>query len=35
LNQADLIHPNPKGAAVVAENVWKVLQPLLTAKPRP
>lgn len=30
LNQGDQIHPNPKGHAVVAETVWKVIQPLLT-----
>jgi acyl-CoA thioesterase-1 len=30
LNQADRIHPNPQGHKVVAENVWKVLRPLLT-----
>ncbi|OKS87134.1 arylesterase [Mucilaginibacter polytrichastri] len=29
LNQADGIHPNPTGAKIVAENVWKVLQPEL------
>ena len=29
LNQADGIHPNPKGHAIVAETVWKVLSPLL------
>lgn len=29
LNQADGIHPNPKGHKIVAENVWKILQPLL------
>jgi acyl-CoA thioesterase-1 len=29
LNQADGIHPNPQGAAVVADTVWKVLKPLL------
>lgn len=29
LNQADGIHPNPQGAAIVAETVWKVLEPLL------
>lgn len=30
LNQGDQIHPNPKGHAMVAETVWKVIQPLLT-----
>jgi acyl-CoA thioesterase I len=29
LNQADGIHPNPQGARIVAENVWKVLQKML------
>ena len=29
LNQADGIHPNPAGARIVAENVWKVLRSLL------
>jgi acyl-CoA thioesterase-1 len=29
LNQADGIHPNPQGAAMVADNVWTVLKPLL------
>lgn len=29
LNQADGIHPNPKGHAIVAETVWKVMAPLL------
>jgi acyl-CoA thioesterase-1 len=29
LNQADRIHPTAEGAKLVAENVWKVLQPLL------
>lgn len=29
LNQGDRIHPNPAGHALVAENVWKVLRPLL------
>ena len=30
LNQADGIHPNEKGSPIVAENVWKILQKLLT-----
>ncbi|EDY80743.1 GDSL-like lipase/acylhydrolase, putative [Verrucomicrobiia bacterium DG1235] len=30
LNIADGIHPNPDGHAIVAETVWKVLEPLLT-----
>lgn len=29
LNQADRIHPSPRGHAVVAATVWQVLQPLL------
>jgi acyl-CoA thioesterase-1 len=29
LNQEDGIHPNAAGARVVAENVWRVLRPLL------
>lgn len=29
LNQADGIHPNPRGARRAAENVWKVLGPEL------
>jgi acyl-CoA thioesterase-1 len=29
LNQGDGIHPNPTGHAIVAENVWKILRPLL------
>lgn len=30
LNQADQIHPNPRGHTMVAETVWKVIKPLLT-----
>ena len=30
LNQADHIHPTAAGHQVVAENVWRVLEPLLT-----
>lgn len=30
LNQADQIHPSVRGHAVVAETVWKAIQPLLT-----
>ncbi len=30
LNQADHIHPTPAGHKIVAENVWRILQPLLT-----
>jgi acyl-CoA thioesterase-1 len=29
LNQDDGIHPNAKGYAIVVENVWKILKPLL------
>ena len=29
LNQADSIHPTAQGHKIVAENVWKVLQPIL------
>ncbi len=29
LNQRDGIHPNPDGHRLVADNVWKVLRPLL------
>lgn len=29
LNQPDMIHPNAAGHRLVAENVWRVLEPLL------
>jgi acyl-CoA thioesterase-1 len=29
LNQPDGIHPNPAGHAIVADNVWRTLKPLL------
>jgi acyl-CoA thioesterase-1 len=29
LNQPDGVHPNPQGAAIVADTVWAVLKPLL------
>ena len=29
LNQHDLIHPTAEGHVLVAENVWKILRPLL------
>jgi len=29
LNQGDGIHPNAEGAAIVSDNVWRVLKPLL------
>jgi acyl-CoA thioesterase-1 len=32
LNQADGIHPNASGAALVADGVWKVILPILTAQ---
>ncbi|MDA1027871.1 MAG: arylesterase [Bacteroidetes bacterium] len=32
LNQPDGIHPTPKGHQIVAETVWKTLQPILLAK---
>ena len=31
LNQADRIHPTVEGQRVVAENVWRVLRPLLNS----
>jgi acyl-CoA thioesterase I len=33
LNQPDHIHPTAEGHRIVAENVWKVLQPVLVAFP--
>jgi len=30
LNQADGIHPTPAGARIVARNVWRVLEPILS-----
>lgn len=30
LNQADGIHPNIRGTELILENVWQVLEPLLT-----
>ena len=32
LNQADGIHPNARGERIVADNVWRVLQPLLRGR---
>ena len=29
LNQADAVHPNEKGERIVADNVWKALEPLV------
>ena len=28
LNQPDLIHPNAAGQRILAENVWRVLEPI-------
>ncbi len=33
LNQADGIHPTAAGQRIVAENVWRVLRPMVTAVP--
>jgi acyl-CoA thioesterase-1 len=33
LNQGDLLHPNAEGTRIVADNIWKVLQPIVEAKP--
>jgi acyl-CoA thioesterase-1 len=33
LNQADGIHPNVEGAAIVADNVWTALKPMIDAVP--
>ncbi|MGH7624332.1 MAG: arylesterase [Gemmatimonadaceae bacterium] len=35
LNQADGIHPNARGERIVADNVWRVLGPLLERFARP
>jgi acyl-CoA thioesterase-1 len=34
LNQGDGIHPNARGAEIVANNVWRVLEPILVARAR-
>ena len=34
MNQGDGIHPNADGARVVADNVWAVLEPILTRPTR-
>ena len=34
LNQPDMVHPNPRGAAIVAETVWSALRPMLEASPK-
>jgi acyl-CoA thioesterase I len=31
LNQRDMVHPNAKGAAIIAETVWEALKPMLDA----
>jgi len=31
LNQQDMVHPNPRGAAIIAETVWGALRGLLDA----
>ncbi|MGH7996049.1 MAG: arylesterase [Opitutaceae bacterium] len=33
LNQADGIHPNARGAAIVAETVWRAIRAILKSKP--
>jgi len=33
LNQADGIHPNVQGAAIVADNLWTMLKPMVDAVP--
>ena len=33
LNQADGIHPNVQGAAIVADNVWTMLKPMVDSAP--
>jgi acyl-CoA thioesterase-1 len=33
LNQGDGMHPTAKGDRIVADNVWKILEPLLNAGP--
>lgn len=35
LNQADGIHPTAAGHRIVAQNVWQVLGPIITAPPPP
>ena len=32
LNQPDLVHPNAAGQRIMAENVWRVLEPILRAR---
>ena len=33
LNQLDGVHPTPSGAALVANEVWKAIEPLLKSGP--
>ncbi len=33
LNQSDGIHPTPAGQRIVADNVWRVLEPVLRSRP--
>jgi acyl-CoA thioesterase-1 len=33
LNQPDGIHPNDTGEAIVADNVWRALRPVLSPAP--
>jgi len=35
LNQPDGIHPNEKGARVLADNVWTILEPMLVTVSHP
>ncbi len=35
LNQPDGIHPNSKGARVIADNVWTILEPMLATLAHP
>jgi acyl-CoA thioesterase-1 len=30
LNQADRIHPTAEGQKIVADNVWKMIQPIIS-----
>lgn len=35
LNQADGIHPTAEGHALIAERVWKTLEPVVRARALP
>jgi acyl-CoA thioesterase-1 len=35
MNIADGIHPNPEGAVIVANNLWRTLQPMLQLAAQP